>query len=96
MAPDNGWRYLVDSNLDWGQDLGNLRGWLDENNMEQIWLSYFGEGSPSYYDINFTGLDSFPPRLMNPQARPFYPHDPAPGVYAISATTLQGVPLCQP
>ena len=28
---------------------------------------------------------------MNPAARPFYPHDPAPGWYAISATTLQGV-----
>jgi hypothetical protein len=28
---------------------------------------------------------------MNPLARPFYPANPAPGIYAISATTLQGV-----
>ena len=90
-GPDGGWRYLVDSNLDWGQDLENLKIWLDEHGVDHVWLSYFGEGRPSYYDINFTGLDSFPPRLMNPQARPFYPHDPAPGIYAISATTLQGV-----
>lgn len=86
-----GWRYLVDSNIDWGQDLGGLKEWMVENEVEQVWLSYFGEGRPSYYDINYIGLDSFPPRLMNPQARPFYPHDPAPGIYAISATNLQGV-----
>lgn len=90
-GPNGGWRYLVDSNLDWGQDLENLKMWLDEHEVEHVWLSYFGEGRPSYYNINYTGLDSFPPRLMNPQARPFYPHDPAPGIYAISATTLQGV-----
>ncbi|MBK7897092.1 MAG: phospholipid carrier-dependent glycosyltransferase [Anaerolineaceae bacterium] len=90
-GPDGGWRYLVDSNIDWGQDLGGLKDWLDENGVDQVWLSYFGEGRPEYYGINFIGLDSFPPRLMNPQARPFYPHDPAPGIYAISATNLQGV-----
>ena len=90
-GPDGGWRYLVDSNLDWGQDLGNLKRWMMEHEVAEVWLSYFGEGRPTYYDIHYQGLDSFPPRLMNPQARPFYPHDPAPGIYAISATTLQGV-----
>jgi hypothetical protein len=68
-----------------------LKVWLDEHNVDQVWLSYFGEGRPDYYGINYTGLDSWPPRLMDPEARPFYPHDPAPGIYAISATTLQGV-----
>lgn len=90
-GPDGGWRYLVDSNIDWGQDLGGLKEWMDENGVEQVWLSYFGEARPDYYGINYIGLDSFPPRLMNPQARPFYPHDPAPGIYAISVTNLQGV-----
>ncbi|WP_420644324.1 ArnT family glycosyltransferase [Candidatus Leptofilum sp.] len=90
-GPDGGWRYLVDSNLDWGQDLAGLQEWMVENGVDHVWLSYFGEGRLSTYNINFTGLASFPPRLMNPQARPFYPHDPAPGVYAISATMLQGV-----
>ncbi len=90
-GPDGGWRYLVDSNLDWGQDLGNLKEWMDENGVNHVWLSYFGEGRPEYYGINYTGLDSWPPRLMDPTARPFSPHDPAPGTYAISATTLQGV-----
>lgn len=90
-GPNNGWKALVDSNIDWGQDLGNLKDWLDEHGVEQVYLSYFGEGRPAYYSIDYSGLDSWPPRLMNPEARPFYPHDPAPGIYAISATTLQGV-----
>ncbi len=90
-GPDNGWQYLVDSNIDWGQDLAGLKGWMDENEVDHIWLSYFGEVRPDYYGIKYTGLASWPPRLMNPQTRPFYPHDPAPGIYAISVTNLQGV-----
>jgi hypothetical protein len=90
-GPENGWRILVDSNLDWGQDLQNLKEWLDERGDAQVWLSYFGEARPDYYGINYIGLESNPPRLMNPQARPYYPFNPAPGLYAISATTLQGV-----
>ena len=88
---DGGWRALVDSNLDWGQDLDDLAPWMAANGVDQVWLSYFGEARPDYYGIAYQGLDSFPPRLVNPQARPFYPSDPAPGVYAISATNLQGV-----
>jgi hypothetical protein len=90
-GPDNGWRYLIDSNLDWGQDLAGLQRWLATNEVEHVWLSYFGEARPDYYGIKYTGLDSFPPRLMNPAARPFYPFAPAPGFYAISATNLVGI-----
>jgi hypothetical protein len=87
----NGWKGLVDSNIDWGQDLDDLPGWMARNNVDQVWLSYFGEARPEYYGISYQGLDSYPPRLMNPQTRSFYPDDPAPGIYAISATNLQGV-----
>ena len=90
-GPDNGWRALVDSNIDWGQDLARLKEWQAEQGVERLWLSYFGEARPDYYGITYDGLDSFPPRLMNPNSRRFYPADPAPGWYAISATTLQGV-----
>ncbi len=90
-GPDNGWRALVDSNIDWGQDLGGLAAWLEKNDVDWVWLSYFGEARPEYYGINYVGLDSWPPRLVNPQARPYAPTNPAPGVYAISATNLQGV-----
>ncbi|MEM7334634.1 MAG: phospholipid carrier-dependent glycosyltransferase [Chloroflexota bacterium] len=90
-GPSNGYRTLVDSNIDWGQDLPLLKEWMDENGVSRVWLSYFGEARPDYYGINYVGLDSFPPRLMHPDTRPFYPEQPAAGIYAISATTLQGV-----
>lgn len=90
-GPDNGWKALVDSNIDWGQDLGRLAQRLDDEGIDSVWLSYFGEARPEYYGIDYRGLDSFAPRLMNPDARPYFPYNPAPGWYAISATTLQGV-----
>ncbi len=95
-GPDSGWQALVDSNIDWGQDLARLKLWQDAHSGQRVWLSYFGEARPDYYGIAYDGLDSFPPRLMNPNARPFYPADPAPGWYAISATTLQGVHFANP
>ncbi len=88
---DEGWRALVDSNLDWGQDLQGLADWVEESETEEIWLSYFGEARPDYYGIPYRGLNSFPPRLVHPDVNPLYPSDPAPGTYAISATNLQGV-----
>ena len=88
---DGGWRYLADSNIDWGQDLPGLAGWMADNDVPWVYLSYFGEARPDYYGITYRGLHSFPPRLMNPEARIFYPPDPAPGIYAISVTNLQGV-----
>ena len=90
-GPDNGWRYLVDSNLDWGQDLAGLAEWQRANGGEPVWLSYFGEARPDYYGLTYRGLDSFPPRYTLPGRNPLYPADPAPGLYAISATNLQGV-----
>jgi hypothetical protein len=38
-GPDNGYRYLVDSNLDWGQDLKGLGLYLKEKGVDRIHLS---------------------------------------------------------
>ena len=89
-GPDNGWRSLVDSNIDWGQDLAQLATYVEREGVDEIWLSYFGEGRPDYYGIPYRGLTSYPPRLVHPAANPLYPKQPAPGVYAISATNLVG------
>ncbi len=80
-GPDNGYRYLVDSNLDWGQDLKNLKAYLDENDIEEIYLAYFGSARPSYYDIRTLSL---------PVDKPDDLETRSPAVYAISATFLQG------
>ncbi len=55
-GPDNGWRYLRDSNIDWGQDLPDLSSYLKGNGIEEITLEYFGEDSPAAYGINATPL----------------------------------------
>jgi hypothetical protein len=61
----------------------------------QIKLSYFGTAHPSYYGLDFEPLPTWEPtpEQGNPFTRTYYPHDPAPGIYAISATHLQGVVL---
>ena len=42
-------KYLIDSNLDWGQDLKRLAVWVERHNIPKIHLVYFGGGDPIYY-----------------------------------------------
>jgi hypothetical protein len=86
-GPQNGWRHLVDSSLDWGQDLPGLSRWLRQNAAgEPVFLSYFGTGDARYEGINATALPTLPE--VGPARRW---HALTPGVYAISATMLQHV-----
>jgi hypothetical protein len=41
-------RVLIDSNLDWGQDLRRLKLWCDANGVDRIRVDYFGGGDPAY------------------------------------------------
>jgi hypothetical protein len=45
----NGYIYVTDSNLDWGQDLKRLVKWVDEHNIQKIKVDYFGGATVSYY-----------------------------------------------
>ncbi|HDD25390.1 MAG TPA: phospholipid carrier-dependent glycosyltransferase, partial [Chloroflexi bacterium] len=36
---EGGYRYLVDSNLDWGQNLWQLRDWMDEQHVERVYYA---------------------------------------------------------
>jgi len=89
-GPANGYRLLVDSSLDWGQDLPGLARWLQDNNSgptaQPVYLSYFGSGEPDYYRIKATKLpfvNGF--KILHPW------YEPAAGLYCISATNLQQV-----
>ncbi|MBI2037089.1 MAG: glycosyltransferase family 39 protein [Candidatus Liptonbacteria bacterium] len=44
----NGYRFAVDSNYDWGQDMYRLRDWARDHNVPKIGVDYFGGGSPGY------------------------------------------------
>jgi hypothetical protein len=86
-GPANGHRHLVDSALDWGQDLPGLKAWLDRQPKgEPVYLAYFGSGEPDYYGIRAHRLP-FVNGFKIPQ--PWVPLEP--GVYAISATMLEHV-----
>ena len=77
----NGYKYVVDSNYDWGQDLKRLKKWTDENNIEKVYIDYFGGSDTKYY--------------LKEKFRPWQGAKPASefpkGNYlAVSATLLQG------
>ncbi|PIR41437.1 MAG: hypothetical protein COV31_01010 [Candidatus Yanofskybacteria bacterium CG10_big_fil_rev_8_21_14_0_10_46_23] len=49
VPQENAHEIVVDSNLDWGQDLKRLGDWLIENDIKKIDLDYFGWADPEYY-----------------------------------------------
>jgi hypothetical protein len=85
-GPDNGYKYLVDSNLDWGQDLKGLAKYMRQHGISRINLSFFGSDSPERYGINYIRLPSYYLRGEEPNK----PDIALRGWVAISATNLQG------
>jgi 4-amino-4-deoxy-L-arabinose transferase-like glycosyltransferase len=92
-GPENGYRYLVDSNLDWGQDLKGLGLYLKEQGVDTIHLSYFGTADPNYYGIRYQWMPSYylPEDYRGGAARMRSFSFPTSGMLAISATNLQNV-----
>lgn len=87
VGPENGHRYLVDSNLDWGQDLPGLKAYMDRAGVQRIKLSYFGTAEPAYYGIACDRLPGYPaPAELGTTV------DPG-DLVAVSATNLEGVYL---
>jgi len=101
-GPDRGAEHLIDSNLDWGQDLVTLRRWLAANHPgRKVGLAYFGQINPSLLALRGDGFEWFlppprpdtlrpvgtdPSRLVGPARRL------TPGLYAISASIVRGLP----
>jgi len=55
-GPSQGYRYLVDSNLDWGQDVKGLKKYLRERGIEKIGECGFYPEVLDYYGINHAPL----------------------------------------
>ena len=86
-GPSGGYRYVVDSNLDWGQDLKRLAMWVEENNIDKINLDYFGWAEQSYYlkdKLVWIHAGTYK------DARDFLAQNPAGGYIAISASFYMG------
>jgi len=78
----NGYLIVTDSNLDWGQDLKRLARWTEQNNIEKIYVDYFGGAVADYYlgDKFMPWWGSRSPQDLNNTG----------GYLAVSATFLQG------
>lgn len=82
------YRRVVDSSLDWGQDLPALKDWLASNPTTQpVFLSYFGSADPAGEGLRVIRVadddSDWRPRS--------FPVEMKPGVYCVSATMLQQV-----
>ena len=88
-GPDNADKILVDSNLDWGQDLPALKVWMDDHRVDRVNLSYFGTAIPEAYGVRYWPLPGFLHFVVGPEVDSFNPYTPEPGWYAISATSLR-------
>jgi tetratricopeptide (TPR) repeat protein len=95
-GPRQAYRHLVDSSLDWGQDLARLSGTVSERAPDDrtgtgwhtdLYLAYFGSASPLYYGIDARIVSTLPP-WGNSEVFPLKG-----GTYCISATFLQQVYL---
>ncbi|HMB04285.1 MAG TPA: glycosyltransferase family 39 protein [Isosphaeraceae bacterium] len=101
-GPARGSEHLVDSNLDWGQDLVGLRRWMrDRAAGERIGLAYFGQINPKLFAMRREGdFAWFLPPARPGTMPPLPPRDrlgprmtrPEPGLYAVSASLLRGLP----
>lgn len=89
-GPENGYRHLVDSNVDVGQDLIALKIWLDATPREKatpVFLAYFGPADPVAHGLRATrfadhGFDARPRTLPAPIGG---------GLFCISVTLFQGL-----
>jgi 4-amino-4-deoxy-L-arabinose transferase-like glycosyltransferase len=87
-GPANGWRHLIDSSLDWGQDLQGLARWLrsHQRSGEVVYLA-----NPGMSDAQYEGIPA------EPLAPYYYGYKPRrwqelkPGIYCVCATELQDV-----
>jgi hypothetical protein len=87
-GPANGYRHLVDSSLDWGQDLDGLKTWLDEHRgRERVYVAYFGTSDARRAGIRAGLL----PYGLTRSGTGNYALEP--GTYCISATRLQMIYL---
>jgi 4-amino-4-deoxy-L-arabinose transferase-like glycosyltransferase len=86
----NTYKYLTDSNVDWGQQLKATKLYLDQRGVKDCWFVYFAEGvaNPSYYGIPCKPLPTINTLWLNQQIDVPASID---GPVLISASNLSGV-----
>ncbi|MEO8662961.1 MAG: hypothetical protein ABI693_31160, partial [Bryobacteraceae bacterium] len=87
-GPNKGWKYLADSNIDWGQDFRALGDYVRRERITNIHLSLFGPEDPSGYLPS--GTWEVEPTPWEPQYVAATVLVPRPGLFAISVNNLLG------
>jgi len=89
-GPRGGPAHLLDSNVDWGQDIIYLKRWLEEHpEADPLGLAYFGGFDPTAIGLRFR----LPPKGAipgDPPAAPDAAPGPQPGWFAVSVAILHG------
>lgn len=79
-GPGNGPHYLLDSNIDWGQDVKKLGKYMKAHSIDHVCICFFGHVDFPYYGVAFDGLPNDP--ALQPKIN---------CVAAISVTPLYGL-----
>lgn len=97
-GPERGHDHLLDSNIDWGQDLLDLKAWLDRHpEARPLGLAFFHLLDPISFGIDYDPPPPGPPNPLpadNPWELERY--GPRPGYYAISVNYLRGAEFPAP
>ena len=93
-GPENGYRLMTDSNVDWNQALKAVRDYVEQHGTEDVYLSIFTRFVP----LRLYDLEEINPLPPLPDAPAVLPHraNPTPGTYIISASTLRGLRVIDP
>lgn len=92
LSRGQGFRYLGDSNLDWGQDLNQLGQYArayTATTGRPLYFSYAGIADPAHYGLEGTSII----RQFQDGQMTFAPANPAAGRYALNVSDLQGTGL---
>lgn len=85
-GPEAGWKYLADSNIDWGQDLPALGRYLQSHPQERVRTFLF---NPDHVALYFS-QERVEPQPWPGNIPPGFQYTPRPGVYAIGVNLLTG------
>lgn len=88
-GPVGGRNHLLDSNIDWGQDLHLVKQFMNDQQLESIGLAYFGTLPPTSLGIDY----EVPPDLTGDTASTW---SLPPGWYAVSVNFVMGRPHLVP
>ena len=86
-GPEQGHKHLLDANIDWGQDLLELKRWSEANpDTRPLHLAYFGWVVPSTAGLATEDI----PRIPETGKGTGSVNDVTPGWYAVSVNHLMG------